>query len=79
MVAKLTTEQQTYEKNFDELLGAHEGRFVVIYGERIQAAFDSQFDAVTWGYKELGNVPFLVKQVVKVETPLSFVSNLFEA
>jgi hypothetical protein len=33
-------------------------------------------DAINWGYKELGNVPFLVKNISKLDIPLSFVSNL---
>jgi len=76
MLEKLATELQTYEKNFESLVGAHEGKFVLIHGDRVLGAFDSQLDAITQGYRELGNTPFLVKQVIKVETPLSFVSNL---
>jgi len=76
MTEVLSTELKTYEANFEALLGAHEGKFVVIHGDRILGTFDNQMDAITWGYRELGNVPFLVKQVVKVDVPLSFVSNL---
>ena len=72
----LSTELKTYEANLESLLGSHEGKFVVIHGDRILGAFDNQMDAITWGYRELGNVPFLVKQVLKVDVPLSFVSNL---
>jgi len=72
----LSNELKTYEKNFESLVGTHEGKFVVIHGEHVLAVFDSQPDAIAWGYRELGNVPFLVKQVVRVEAPLSFVSNL---
>ena len=76
MVAELSVEVKTYERNLDALAGASEGKFVVIHDDRILGTFDSQFDAITWGYQELGNIPFLVRQVVKVEAPLSFVSNL---
>jgi len=76
MSGKLAIELKTYEDNSESLLAAHEGKFVLIHGEEVLGAFDSQSDAIAWGYRELGNVPFLVKQVVKVETPLSFVSNL---
>ena len=72
----LTTELHTYEVNFAALVAEHEGKFVLIHGDKVLGAFDSPFDAVAWGYRELGYVPFLVKHVVKVETPLSFVSNL---
>lgn len=78
MAEVLAKELKTYEDNFESLVGAHEGKFVIIQGDRVLSAFDSQFDAITWGYRELGNIPFLVKQVFKVEAPLSFVSNLLE-
>jgi hypothetical protein len=76
MVKVLSKELKTYEANLENLLGSHEGKFVLIYGDKVLGTFDSQMDAITWGYRELGNVPFLVKQVVKVDVPLSFVSNL---
>ncbi|MGQ9695189.1 MAG: hypothetical protein ACUVWV_10640 [Thermodesulfobacteriota bacterium] len=76
MTAVLSKELKTYEASLESLLGSHEGKFVLIHDEKILGTFDSQMDAVTWGYRELGNVPFLVKQVVKVDVPLSFVSNL---
>jgi len=72
----LTEELKTYEANLDSLLGSHDGKFVLIHGEKVLGTFDSQMDAIAWGYRELGNVPFLVKQVLKVDVPLSFVSNL---
>ena len=34
-------------------------------------------DAINQGYEKFGLVPFLVKQVVPVETSLDFTSNLF--
>lgn len=76
MANTLSTELKTYEANFEALLGAHDGKFVLIHRDQILGAFDSQMDAITRGYRELGNVPFFVKQVVKVDVPLSFVSNL---
>lgn len=76
MTAVLSKELKTYEASLESLLSSHEGKFVLIHDEKILGTFDSQMDAITWGYRELGNVPFLVKQVVKVDVPLSFVSNL---
>ena len=76
MTEVLVTELKTYEANFASLVAAHEGKFVVVHGDCVLDAFDSQMDAIAWGYRELGNVTFLVKQVVRVEAPLSFVSNL---
>ncbi|HVO71310.1 MAG TPA: hypothetical protein VMT24_14770 [Aggregatilineaceae bacterium] len=76
MPEMLAAELQTYEKNFEGLIGAHEGKFVLIHDDRVLGTFDSPFDAITWGYRQIGNVPFLVKQVTRLEAPLSFVSNL---
>jgi hypothetical protein len=72
----LTAELETYERHRDELLGASEGKFVLISGDKVIGVFDTEKDAIDQGYERLGNVPFLVKQVVKVETPQNFVSNL---
>jgi len=72
----LATELRTYNEKLEALLGTHEGKYVVIHKDKVLGTFDSQIDAIAWGYRELGNVPFLVKQVVKVETPLNFISNL---
>lgn len=76
MGAALETELQTYEHHRDELLGKFEGKYVLIHENRIVSVFDSKNDAIRQGYDEFGNVPFLVKQVVKVETPHNFVTNL---
>ena len=76
MLDQLSQELSTYQANFESLLGSSEGKFVLIYQDRILGTFDNQMDAITRGYDELGNVPFLVKLVTKVDVPLSFVSNL---
>ncbi len=72
----LSRELKAYEANFENLLGANEGKYVLIHDDDVLGVFDNQMDAINRGYKELGNVPFLVKQVNKLEVPLSFVSNL---
>ncbi len=74
MTAELQKELATYEKHREELLGSSEGKYVLIYGDEIFDTYDSQKDAVSAGYKQFGNVPFLVKHIVEVETPLNFVS-----
>jgi hypothetical protein len=76
MTDLLATELKTYAEKLETLLGTHEGKFVIIRGDQMLGTFDSQLDAIAGGYRQLGNVPFLVKQVVKIETPLNFVSNL---
>ncbi|MFH1689278.1 MAG: hypothetical protein ABIE42_03465 [Candidatus Eisenbacteria bacterium] len=72
----LSKELKAYDANHAELLVSHEGQFVVIHDDDLLGTFDTQMDAIATGYRELGNVPFLVKQITKVDVPLSFVSNL---
>ncbi len=72
----LGTELKTYEQHRDHLLGTAEGKFVLIRNDQVIGVYDSKMDAITQGYQKFGNVPFLVKQVVKVEAPQNFVSNL---
>ena len=76
MTQLLTSELETYERHRDELLGKSEGKYALLYQDQIVGVFDSKKDAIEQGYERFGNVPFLVKQIVKVETPQNFVSNL---
>jgi len=76
MVAKLSRELKIYEANFEKLLATHEGKYVLLHGDDVLGFFDNQMDAINWGYHELGNVPFLVKNISRLDIPLSFVSNL---
>lgn len=72
----LDTELEAYERYRDELLGKSEGKFVLIHKDQIVGVFDSKKDAIEQGYERFGNVPFLVKQILKVETPQNFVSSI---
>ena len=76
MTQLLDSELRTYEHNRDQLLGSSEGKFVLIHGDRVVGIYDSKMDAIAAGYQQFGNVPFLVKQILKVEPPLNFISNL---
>lgn len=69
---ELATELATYEQRRNELLGSSLGKFVLIKGDQVAAAYDSERDAVAEGYRRYGNVPFLVKQVAAVDRPLNF-------
>ena len=71
----LDTELATYEKHRDELLGKAEGRYALIKGTQVDGVFESRSDAIMIGYQKFGNVPFLVKQIIRVEAPQRFVSN----
>ena len=76
MAQVLDTELKTYEKNRDHLLGTAEGKFVLIRNDQVVGVYDTKMDAIAQGYQKFGNVPFLVKQIVKVEVPQNFISNL---
>lgn len=52
---------------------------MLIHRKRILGTFGSQRDAIDQGYRTVGLVPFLVKQVIEVETPVQFASNLVSA
>ena len=76
MAQLLDSELKVYDQNRDQLLGSAEGKFVLIHGDRVVGIYDSKMDAIAAGYQQFGNVPFLVKQILKVEPPLNFISNL---
>lgn len=76
MTQLLDTELKTYSRQRDNLLGTAEGKFVLIRKDQVIGVYDSKIDAITQGYQQFGNVPFLVKQIVRIETPLNFMSNI---
>ena len=76
MMDTLKKELQTYESNRAELIGKYEGKFALIRGEEVSDVFDTKTDAIRQGYKKFGLVPFLVKQIVEIEIPQNFISNL---
>ncbi len=76
MSGPLDKELATYSTKLANLLATSEGKFVIIHDDDVLGTFDTQMDAIAMGYRELGNVAFLVKQVTKTETPLNFVSNV---
>ena len=71
MALILDAELETYEQNRDHLLGTAEGKFVLIHGSQVIGVYDSKMEAIAAGYQQFGNVPFLVEQIVKTETPLN--------
>lgn len=76
MTTVLDTELNTFERHRDHLLATAEGKFVLIRNGEVVGVYDSKMDAIAHGYEKFGNVPFLVKQVVKIEAPQNFISNL---
>lgn len=72
----LEVELGTFEAKREELLAAAEGKFALIKGDELAGVYDSQEDAIREGYRHFGNVAFLVKQVLRVETSQRFVSGM---
>lgn len=78
MVELLKQELDTYYKNKQELLGKYNGKYVLIKGNEIVDAYDTQKDAVKIGLDKFGNTPFLVKKVEEVESVQNFYSRLIK-
>jgi hypothetical protein len=72
MATVLDSELKTYAQNRERLLEESEGKYVLIHDNRILGTIESETDAISAGCERLGNVPFLVKQVLQVEIPATF-------
>jgi hypothetical protein len=66
----LTVELKTFAAHKAELLATARGQFALVHLTKILDTFDTQNDAIAEGYRRLGNVPFLTKQILEVELPL---------
>lgn len=67
----LEKELETYKSKLPELK-AHEGKYVLIQGDKVVDMFTSYEDALKEGYKQFGLTPFLVKQILAVEPVYCF-------
>jgi hypothetical protein len=72
----LQQETETFEAHRAELLGRAAGKYALIHGDQLVDVFDTEADAIRDGYRQFGNVPFLVKKVTDVDVPERFISNL---
>jgi Arc/MetJ-type ribon-helix-helix transcriptional regulator len=59
----LAEEMTTYRGHLPELLGDHEGQFVLIKGTEIAGIFPDRSAALREGYRRFGVVPLLVRQI----------------
>ena len=62
----LERELAVYNENLPDLL-ANEGKYTLIRHEEISGPFETYDDALEAGYAKYGAVPFLVKQIQRVE------------
>jgi hypothetical protein len=71
----LAAEIKLFESRRAELVARDAGRYVLIYDDKVDV-FASKADAIRHGYERFGNVPFLVRKIVPVDTALDLVSSL---
>ena len=76
MAMILSEELEVYSKNKANLLKDSRGKFVLIKGKEIINVFDTYADAIKVGIDKFGNSPFLVKQILEIDPPQNFTSNL---
>lgn len=76
MTRILEKELGTYAQQRDALLGRAEGKWVLIHEQRVLGTYHCQMDAIAEDYRQLGSVPFLVKQIVRFERPEYILSPL---
>lgn len=63
---QLERELATYNENLPGLL-QHEGKYVLIQGQRVVDVFATYQDALRQGYRQFGLDPFMVKQILSAE------------
>ena len=58
----LVTEQAFYDRSASRLLAEYPNRYLLIHGENLLGAFESQDEAVRHGVQQFGREPFLVRR-----------------
>ncbi|HEY5268520.1 MAG TPA: hypothetical protein VII94_05320 [Candidatus Saccharimonadales bacterium] len=66
------TELGVFHERLEEWLVRDVGRFVLIKDAEVRGPYDTQNDTITVGYETFGNVPFLTKQIMPFEHPMTF-------
>lgn len=66
----LDEESEFFETQREALLLNHEGQFALVSGRRIVGTFTTESEAYEAGLDELGNRPFLIRQIRREEPTL---------
>jgi len=66
-VGTLAAELAFFSEKRAEWLVHYDGKFVLIKDRALLGTYSTQAEAIQAGLEKLGNVPFLVKQVLGVE------------
>jgi hypothetical protein len=71
----LQEEMNTFELKNAELIATAQGKYALVHNTQIVGTFADEKDAIAQGYREFGNVPFLVRQIVEFDVPANFVNS----
>jgi len=66
----LEVESEYFESQRQMLLQHHEGQFALISGQRILGTYTTEAEAYEAGLSQLGNRPFLIRQIRSEEPTL---------
>ena len=72
MAEILQEELATFEAERARLLETSRGKFALVKGGAVLGVFDDRFEAIRSGYGKLGNVAFLVKQILDEDVVATF-------
>ncbi len=72
----LEAEIKVFNENIEEWLKHHSGKFVAIHRSDISGFFDDAEAALVSGLENWGNVPFLIRRVIR-EEPIAQIPALF--
>jgi hypothetical protein len=67
----LDAELSFFEEKRAEWLTHYQGQFALIKGRALLGTYPTQNEAIEAGLTQLGNVPFLVKQVLATDEPIA--------
>ncbi len=68
----LQTELNYFNKHRQEWLETYENQFALVKDEKLIGTYTTEAEAYKAGLEEIGNQPFLIKQVVKEDKEISF-------
>ena len=68
----LHRELDFFESQRMELLARAPGKYALVKDTTLVGIYDTEIEAVGAGYRQIGNLPFLVKQIVEEDIPLYF-------
>jgi hypothetical protein len=67
----LEKEVAFFEQHREDFVNQANGKFALVKGESLVGIFETQAAAIRAGYRNFGNQPFLVKQIVLADLPLN--------